>query len=97
MRAVLSLTAMRAVIISVWGDVMTYKEILTKEMKRQQISEPEFTKMLGFSSNSMVWRPLHKEQDMKVGRFLLFLDALGFEVVIRPKGKFRTKYRLTKE
>lgn len=97
MRVVLSLTANVAVIISVWGDDMTYKEILTKEMKRQQISEPEFTKMLGFSSNSMVWRPLHKEQDMKVGRFLLFLDALGFEVVIRPKGKYRSKYKLTRE
>lgn len=76
---------------------MTYREIIIKELERQHINEPAFCKMLGFSSNSMVWRPLHKEKDMKVGRFLTFLDALGFEVVVRPKGKFRTKYRLTKE
>lgn len=76
---------------------MTYREIITKELKRQKINEPAFCKILGFSSNSMVWRPLHKEKDMKVGRFLLFLDALGLEVVVRRKGKVRTKYKLTKE
>ena len=76
---------------------MTYKEILTKEMKRQKISEPEFARKLGFSSNCLVWRPLHKEKDMKIGRFLTFLDALGLEVVVRPKGKHRKKYTLTKE
>lgn len=76
---------------------MTYREIITKELERHKLNEPAFTKLLGFSSNSMVWRPLHKEKDIKLGRFLTFLDALGLEVVVRPKGKYRTKYRLTKE
>ena len=76
---------------------MTYREIISRELERQKISEPEFARKLGFSSNCLVWRPLHKEKDMKIGRFLTFLDALGFEVVVRPKGKYRKKYTLTKE
>lgn len=84
-------------IILVWGEYMTYKEIIFKELQRQHKSEPDLQRALGITSNSTIWRPLHEQQDIKLGKFLAFVDALGFEVIVRPKGKKRTKYFLTKE
>ena len=76
---------------------MTHKQIITRLMKTKKINEPELSRLLGKKSNASVWKWLHKNDDMQLKTFLALLDVLGMEAVIRPKGKFRTKYHLTEK
>ena len=74
---------------------MTDKEIIQELMKKNRINEPKLAQMSGYKSNASIWKFLHKNQGIKVGTFLRLLDKLGMECVVRPKGKYRTKYKLT--
>ena len=74
---------------------MTSKQIVEALMKKNKVNEPMLARALGYKSNASTWKFLHKNQDLKVNTFLKLLDILGMECVVRPKGKYRTKYKLT--
>ena len=74
---------------------MTDKEIILDLLKRKKLTEVQLKDMVGYKHQSDIWKRLHKSKSIKVCVFLKMLDALGMECVVRPKGKYRTKYKLT--
>lgn len=76
---------------------MTAHEIVHKLYERSGMNPADFGRFVGYKHLSRMHRILHEANKLSVNTFLDVLDACGYEVVVRPKGKVRTKYRLTKE
>lgn len=76
---------------------MTAHEIICKLHEKSGMNTADFGRSIGYKHMSKMHRILHEENKLSVNTFLDILDACGYEVVVRPKGKVRTKYRLTKE
>lgn len=77
---------------------MTASEIIKAIMKKKKIRSYKDLNVLvgGSPKNTTYWR-VATGKSAKVNTLLTILDALGYEVVVRPKGKYRPKYNLTKE
>ena len=76
---------------------MTDKQIIYKLMKSRKVNIAQTARLANAKSNTYVWKRLKQSKSFKVNDFLHLLDAFGMECVVRPKGKYRTKYRLTRE
>lgn len=76
---------------------MTAAQIIQKLMKRKKVNNTELAKQLGYKSKTSITVKFHRDKDYKVKQFLRTLDALGYECVIREKGKCRTKFKLTED
>ena len=74
---------------------MRDRDIIKDILRRKKLSEVQLKDMMGYKYQSDIWKRLHQSKSIKVGVFLDILDVLGYEVVVRPKGKYRTKYKLT--
>ena len=66
---------------------MTSKEIIRKAIASAGISQMKFSEMLGYSSKTSVGAILGKNNSLRSDVFCKWLDALGYEVVIRPKDR----------
>ena len=77
---------------------MTSSEIIKAIMNKKKIRQYKDLNILvgGSPKNTTYWR-VATGKSAKVNTLLTILDALGYEVVVRPKGKYRPKYTLTKE
>lgn len=74
---------------------MTYLEIIHEEMRKKSLTSKDVTRLCGYSHDSKAWRIVTGNVHIKIRDFLHVMDCLGYEVVVRPKGKYRTKYKLT--
>lgn len=74
---------------------MTYIQIIRKEMEKRKLNCAELTEKCGYVRNNRGWRIANGKTRIKLCDFLHVMDCLGYEVVVRPKGKYRTKYKLT--
>lgn len=75
---------------------MTDKQIIEKELIRQRKTNADIAHYLHVDNN-YVWKRINRSRSYKVCDFIRFLDALGMECIVRPKTKFRTKYKVTIE
>ena len=66
---------------------MNAKEIITKIMKEKGINQTMLAVLLGVPGQSTVSMAL--KRDMKVSVYAQYLDALGYEVVVRKKSTGR--------
>lgn len=62
---------------------MTAKGIIVALMKEAGLNQTQLAPMVGMKNQSNVAESLRR--DMKISVFLRFIDALGYEVVIRKK------------
>lgn len=61
---------------------MNEKDILREAMKSCNCSQSELAKRLGYSAQSSVSNRLHGDS-IKVSTFVKFLNALGYEVIVK--------------
>lgn len=66
---------------------MNAKEIITKIMKEKGINQTMLAVLIGVPGQSTVSMAL--KRDMKVSVYAQYLDALGYEVVVRKKSTGR--------
>lgn len=66
---------------------MTSKEIIKTALAKAGISQTQLSEMLHYSNKTAVGAILNKNNSLRADIFCKWLDALGFEVVIRRKGK----------
>lgn len=66
---------------------MTSKEIIRAALAKAEISQTQLSEMLHYSNKTAVGAILNKNSTIRADIFCKWLDALGFEVVIRRKGK----------
>ena len=64
---------------------MTSKEITKLLIKRKKISQDELARLCGMKSQSNVTGILNRYASMRVDTFEQMMDALGYEVIVRPK------------
>lgn len=76
---------------------MTAAQVIKKLMKKKKLSNAELANRMGYKSRASVAVKFYRDQDYKVKPFLRTLDAMGYECVIREKGKYRTKFKLTED
>ena len=76
--------------------MMNAVEIIRAIMKRKKITQySDLCEMITGKRevNTTYWRFI-KGEGSKLDTFLTIIDALGYEVIVRPKGKFRPRYFL---
>ena len=77
---------------------MTSKEIIRAALARAGVSQSSLSEKLEYSNKSAVGAILKKNNSLRSDVFCKWLDALGFEVVIRPKNKKdNTEWIMTEE
>lgn len=76
---------------------MTAMQVIKKIMRSRKMNTKQLASAMGYKSNASVSIKFTRDKDYKVKPFLRTLDALGYECVIREKGKYRTKYKLTED
>lgn len=78
---------------------MTAQEIIRSIMAKKKIPTINDLNMVvsGKKHSTTNWRFMAGRSKGSIDKFLEILDALGYEVVVRPKGKYRPKYILKKE
>lgn len=72
---------------------MTPSEIIYKLLKDTKTTQTELTKRLGLKSQGTLSNRLNRGETMTMSSFTEMVDALGYEMVIRPKvmGDVRTE------
>lgn len=76
---------------------MTASQVIRSLMKKKKMSIANLANAMGYKSRASVAVKFYRDKDYKVSHFLRTLDVLGYECVIREKGKYRTKYKLTEK
>ena len=66
---------------------MNAKEIIVNVMKEKGINQTMLAKMLGVTGQSTVSMAL--KRDMKISVYAWYLDAMGYELVVRKKSAGR--------
>lgn len=76
---------------------MTAIQIIKRVMKIRKVNATQLSSAMGYKSNASVSIKFTRDKDYKVKQFIKTLDAMGYECVVREKGKYRTKFRLTED
>lgn len=64
---------------------MTPSEIVYKMLKDTNTTQTELARRLGVRSQGSISNRLTRSKSMTVENFIAMVDALGYEMVIRPK------------
>jgi hypothetical protein len=56
-------------------------------MKERGITQGQLAKMLGYRGQTNICETL--KRDIKISKFARFADAMGYEVIVRPKRQGR--------
>ena len=73
---------------------MNDKQIIRAALKYRGMSQPQLAKKMGYSSATSVGSILNKGNCLRVDVLFKFLNALGFEIAIRPKDSKGTEWIL---
>ena len=77
---------------------MTAKEIIRKALSRSGVSQTSLSEKLGYSNKTAVGAILGKNNSLRTDVFCKWLDAMGFEIVIRKKsGDKSEEWTMTEE
>lgn len=77
---------------------MTSKEIIRAALARAGVSQSSLSEKLEYSNKSAVGAILKKNNSLRSDVFCKWLDALGYEVIIRRKNdEFTDEWKLTAE
>lgn len=73
---------------------MNDKQIIRAALKYRGMSQPQLAKKMGYSSVTSVGSILNKGNCLRSDVLFKFLNALGFEILIRPKDSKETEWML---
>ena len=76
---------------------MTGKEIVRAALVKSGISQMKLSEILGYSKRTSVGSILNKNNSLRTDVFVRWLDALGYEVIIRNKNINGEEYILIVE
>ena len=77
---------------------MTAKEIIRKALSRSGMSQTSLSEKLGYSNKTAVGAILGKNNSLRTDVLFKWLDAMGFEIVIRKKnGNKSEEWTMTEE
>lgn len=77
---------------------MTSKEIIRTALTKAGITQTQLSDKLEYSNKTAVGSILHKNSSLRTDIFCKWLDALGYEVIIRRKNdEFTDEWKLTAE
>lgn len=76
---------------------MTGKEIIRAALAKSGVSQMKLSEMLGYSKKTSVGAILNKNNSLRTDVFTKWLNALGYEVIIRNKSNKSEKFVLTVE
>lgn len=77
---------------------MTSKEIIRMALTKAGITQTQLSNKLEYSNRTAVGAILNKNSSLRADIFCKWLDALGYEVIIRRKNdEFTDEWKLTAE
>lgn len=76
---------------------MTGKEIIRAALAKSGVSQMKLSEMLGYSKKTSVGAILNKNNSLRTDVFTKWLNALGYEVIIRNKSNKSEEFVLTVE